>query len=300
MSQTQGGSVPSSGADVHDESFFCYVCYETHWLRTPEEIENSFVLTTCSHRYCVEGLGRYMESSITDAKVQPKCFYVARREDYDDDVRFSRLHSQMSYIQHYLDTLQENPPQVCSQVISDADIRAILTRAHMTSVLAKYERIVFLRSSPLASECPYSSCGHLQMNDRPESIPLSVVTSSSLTQAQRHALLRRTVICDSCQQPYCLEHSLAHAGKTCEEYLRTMSAEEQQTETVLSTTSKPCPGCGAPVEKSGGCNHMKCSVCGTPFCWLCGKRIEDDVFPSHYQWWNPFGCVNMQVRLSGL
>ena len=39
---------------------------------------------------------------------------------------------------------------------------------------------------------------------------------------------------------------------------------------------------------------MKCR-CGAAFCWLCGKEIDDDMFPAHFQWWNPGGCPNMQM-----
>ena len=40
---------------------------------------------------------------------------------------------------------------------------------------------------------------------------------------------------------------------------------------------------------------MKC-VCGAAFCWLCGKEIDDAVFPRHFQWWNANGCANMQMN----
>lgn len=35
-----------------------------------------------------------------------------------------------------------------------------------------------------------------------------------------------------------------------------------------------CPGCGAGVEKNGGCDHMTCRTaggggCGHEFCWRC-------------------------------
>lgn len=40
---------------------------------------------------------------------------------------------------------------------------------------------------------------------------------------------------------------------------------------------------------------MKCQ-CGTAFCWLCGKAIDDTVFPAHFQWWNPAGCSNLQMN----
>ena len=45
---------------------------------------------------------------------------------------------------------------------------------------------------------------------------------------------------------------------------------------------------------TGGCNHMKCQ-CGSAFCWLCGRQIDDQTFPAHFQWWNPTGCSNLQV-----
>jgi len=41
---------------------------------------------------------------------------------------------------------------------------------------------------------------------------------------------------------------------------------------------------------------MKCTQCGQAFCWLCGKGIDDDVFPAHFQWWNPSGCSNLQMN----
>jgi IBR domain, a half RING-finger domain len=37
---------------------------------------------------------------------------------------------------------------------------------------------------------------------------------------------------------------------------------------VVAETTKPCPQCHAPVEKTGGCKHMKCR-CGFQFCYGC-------------------------------
>ncbi|TRY78559.1 hypothetical protein TCAL_11691 [Tigriopus californicus] len=31
----------------------------------------------------------------------------------------------------------------------------------------------------------------------------------------------------------------------------------------------PCPVCFIPIEKTGGCHHMHCSICGAHFCWDC-------------------------------
>lgn len=29
---------------------------------------------------------------------------------------------------------------------------------------------------------------------------------------------------------------------------------------------------------------------------LCGKQIDDALFPAHFQWWNPSGCSNLQMN----
>ncbi|XP_042545694.1 E3 ubiquitin-protein ligase parkin [Dipodomys spectabilis] len=47
--------------------------------------------------------------------------------------------------------------------------------------------------------------------------------------------------------------------------------EEASKETIKNTT-RPCPRCGVPVEKNGGCMHMQCPQphCRMEWCWNCG------------------------------
>jgi len=39
--------------------------------------------------------------------------------------------------------------------------------------------------------------------------------------------------------------------------------------------TKRCPECQVPIQKTGGCAHMKCSHCGASFCWTCSGRHDN-------------------------
>jgi hypothetical protein len=41
---------------------------------------------------------------------------------------------------------------------------------------------------------------------------------------------------------------------------------------ALMQDIKPCPGCGVRVEKTGGCNHMQCSLCKVEWWWSTGTK----------------------------
>eukprot|EP00518_Triparma_eleuthera_P015801 CAMPEP_0197563102 /NCGR_PEP_ID=MMETSP1320-20131121/28128_1 /TAXON_ID=91990 /ORGANISM="Bolidomonas sp., Strain RCC2347" /LENGTH=227 /DNA_ID=CAMNT_0043124883 /DNA_START=39 /DNA_END=719 /DNA_ORIENTATION=- len=101
-----------------------------------------------------------------------------------------------------------------------------------------------------------------------------------------------------CGQEFCFYHSNSHVGMTCEKYEETVAAEMRLNEEYLSKFTKPCPQCKTLVQKSGGCNQMKCTKCGVHFCWLCNAQVDSGTFPAHFQWWNVGGCPNMQMNES--
>lgn len=45
--------------------------------------------------------------------------------------------------------------------------------------------------------------------------------------------------------------------------------DDSETAHYISANTKPCPECYASIEKSGGCNHMRCFKCKYEFCWMC-------------------------------
>ena len=62
-----------------------------------------------------------------------------------------------------------------------------------------------------------------------------------------------------------------------DEYKRLLNSEAYQSlnvtltdEETIKRLTKLCPHCGAPIEKSQGCNWMKC-ICGFEFCYFCNQ-----------------------------
>ena len=80
------------------------------------------------------------------------------------------------------------------------------------------------------------------------------------------------VTCAACGFKMCFTHQVAwHPEITCADYeayrdaesanadFRTrLAQEEEKTAAALAKSTKPCPKCGAKIQKDGGCEHMTC------------------------------------------
>jgi hypothetical protein len=61
----------------------------------------------------------------------------------------------------------------------------------------------------------------------------------------------------ACTQPAAAEHGDAHApAVACAAYEATRAEENASNAALLRETTRPCPQCGAAIEKAGGCNQM--------------------------------------------
>ena len=76
-----------------------------------------------------------------------------------------------------------------------------------------------------------------------------------------------------CKKGYCLSCRVEfHAGQTCIEYKRSNTidaSDEAFLKFVKGKKFKTCPHCKHWVEKTQGCDHMRCK-CGKEFCYKCG------------------------------
>ncbi|CAI9093642.1 OLC1v1029191C1 [Oldenlandia corymbosa var. corymbosa] len=81
-----------------------------------------------------------------------------------------------------------------------------------------------------------------------------------------------------CREEFCFRcASEPHSPCSCLMWESWVIKGQDESETVnyFAANTKPCPKCSKPVEKDGGCNHVRC-VCGQSFCWLCGEATGLD------------------------
>ncbi|KAK5112087.1 hypothetical protein LTR85_011668 [Meristemomyces frigidus] len=89
--------------------------------------------------------------------------------------------------------------------------------------------------------------------------------------------------CIACNLEYCMVHNtIWHKGETCAEFdanskedvterKARQAREEKASLALLQAVSKKCPGkgCDFSVQKSDGCDAMRCSRCQHKFCFQC-------------------------------
>jgi len=84
----------------------------------------------------------------------------------------------------------------------------------------------------------------------------------------------RHCVCPKCDLNWCCECQVDwHIGLTCNQFdnwRKENDHADERTQTLIRTAGwKICPSCKNAVEKSSGCNHMRCR-CGNQFCYGCG------------------------------
>ena len=118
--------------------------------------------------------------------------------------------------------------------------------------------------------CTTPSCNNVFSPRKINFDGIEDIDESSFDGSNIHFCKCGTSRCGDCNED-------SHLGLSCEEYskikkeLKTgrMDAEIKSLQWVKKNTS-PCPRCNFPINKNGGCNHVRCSKCQYYFCWECG------------------------------
>jgi hypothetical protein len=96
----------------------------------------------------------------------------------------------------------------------------------------------------------------------------------------------------------CLECDLELCGGGCGKAYHGNTpcdaSEDEQTELLIKSECVKCPNCMVNTYKIYGCNHMKCDMCFTHFCYLCAQQYSKDshgkdMITEHYNNMDPYG-----------
>ncbi|CAL8367461.1 unnamed protein product [Gadus morhua 'NCC'] len=101
------------------------------------------------------------------------------------------------------------------------------------------------------------------------------------------------VFCRDCKEEY--HEGECHMAASCsgdaatqcfvvDEGALQRSRWELASRNIIRETTKPCPQCGVPVEKNGGCMHMVCprTQCSSEWCWICSVPWNRDCMANHW------------------
>jgi hypothetical protein len=55
---------------------------------------------------------------------------------------------------------------------------------------------------------------------------------------------------------------------------------------------KSCPSCLEGIQRTDGCNFIRCPRCQHEFCWICMQPYTE----THYAWWNLRGCPLLHLQ----
>jgi hypothetical protein len=165
----------------------------------------------------------------------------------------------------------------CEGVFSKDEVKLLVDEG----CYEKYERYIEVKSNPNSRECPTCSLFNTTGNENnPE------------------------IVCRSCGTNFCYFHNNAHPSISCQEYIFRNAKSDMRSIATISATSRKCPKCKVPTQKSSGCNHMTCQHCNEDWCWLCGMHLDETHYDgmsrcsgmqfgeaSQIALWNIFPCL---------
>mmetsp|Transcript_16307 Transcript_16307/g.34984 ORF Transcript_16307/g.34984 Transcript_16307/m.34984 type:complete len:884 (+) Transcript_16307:315-2966(+) len=179
------------------------------------------------------------------------------------------------------------PNPYCTCLFSDETLRTALDREAFER-LQQLRDDAFVVANPRLVFCPRPNCGHVVERQGGRAVALSQLPG---LQAARQRLAQQPrrgahahappctqqahlpCVCD-CGEAWChLCLQPSHWPASCQATQRFIARHGALSvelgETAMSL--KKCPACKVPIEKLGGCDHMRCTMCNVDFCWACGN-----------------------------
>lgn len=176
------------------------------------------------------------------------------------------------------------PQFACYRLVPIHIVEKLVSR-DMASKYLQYDIKAFVDSNPTIRWCPHPGCGQAVQKPHDEEHVLSPLTDQRTVDELSETTSSYMVHCGN-DHYFCWNcGEFAHAPCTCKEWsdwlkkvqfmtkkiggMSSSQVEEAASNQWISVNSKPCPNCNTSIEKTEGCNHMKCWKCKHGFCWMC-------------------------------
>ncbi|KAH8908749.1 RWD-domain-containing protein [Coniochaeta sp. PMI_546] len=262
--------IKAKRAAFERETFECGVCLD------PKKGSACHRMLDCGHVFCVECLQDFYNNAIKEGDLAtvrclaPNC--AKEREEKAAAGKKSRGKKVRTFIS----------PSELLQIPLDQDVvKRYVTLKYKTE----------LESDKNTIYCPRSWCNgaaRSKKHRKPEGLELTEAASDDESDADDESDTRPKprkptsddliAICEDCGFAFCSrcrqswhgEFYICQGPRNNEE----LSAEEKASLEYVRLHSTPCPQCGAPAQKTHGCNHMICYRCRSHFCYLCSAWLD--------------------------
>lgn len=167
----------------------------------------------------------------------------------------------------------------------DSNTENILTKELEKLEILKDKYKCFLHNKIVSEICPIKFPKPSSIKIMKKKKPKKYIKHCSIEGC--HGMLDETWVCALCKQKVCSKcfENIGDEYHECKEE-NVLSAK------LIKSQTKPCPKCGAPVERASGCSQMMCmnpigpnKTCNTIFDFNTGE-IDNGVIhnPHFYQW----------------
>ncbi|KAM4548034.1 E3 ubiquitin-protein ligase RNF14-like [Odontesthes bonariensis] len=230
--------------------FDCGICY-MGWLGS-----ECMQLYECAHIFCQACLREFCQVQITEGNIQGVTC----------------------------------PQAGCVASLTPAQVKSLVGE----KLFSRYDRLLLQSTLDHMSDvtyCPRHSCGSVVIADKSSNAALCSVCSFAFCVTCKktyhgpnecHKEMTERINDDALQTPPQSEEGLRAlledymtGSKQRRRLLESRYGRKmfQSTETYLSNNwkaanTKACPHCFCPIQKDGGCDHMYCTQCHRPFCWV--------------------------------
>ncbi|KAK4237822.1 RWD domain-containing protein [Achaetomium macrosporum] len=261
-------------AAFEKETFDCGVCLE------PKKGSACHRMLDCGHVFCVRCLQDFYNNAIKEGDIAAvKCLgpNCAKQRSKAASLSSKKRKKPRTFI---------NPSELLQIPLDQETVKRYVTLKYKTELEADKNTVY----------CPRPWCNgaaRSKKHKKPQGLELAEVSDDSASEDEDDeddgpegegksrpykAAEELLAICEECAFAFCSRCHQSWHGEfvrcTPRRDKEELTAEELASLEYMRLHTSPCPTCGAPAQKTHGCNHMICYRCQSHFCYLCSAWLD--------------------------